>query len=174
MAQNLKTLRFQGEFTRQTDITPYAAQDVVGPTSSGTTALTLTPLNADGTVSDNIKLAGSYQVKSVKLTKSTNSTTNASFDVYLYSSGVVMTYQDNQQFGLAYGNKHVRHGKVSLTMATGGATNSDCSEAVATDVNLLIKAASGTLSYTVVATAAYTPGVSEKFYLEVELVEINA
>ena len=173
MAQNLKIKRFFSEFTRQADVTPYTAQDAVGSTSSGTTMSVLLPVHADDSLGTPIVVGGSYQIKSCKLCKSTNSTTNATFDVYLYTSGMSMTYQDNQEFGLLYANKHVRVGKVAFTLATAGTTNSTCAEQTVIDNNITFKAASTTLSYQIVATAAYTPGASEKFYFEVEVMRID-
>lgn len=175
---NLIIQRFTGEFTRQADITPYAANDVVSSTSSGTIITELRPCSSAGLAEPDLVAEGSYQLKNLKLTKSTSSTTNATFDVYLYSSGVNETYHDNQPFALTYANKHTRVGKVSFTMATGGST-SDCAESIANDVNFTFKAnksastGRANLFYQIVATAAYTPGVSEKFYLEAEILKIN-
>src|SRR5688572_26565812 len=129
---NLSIKRFAAEFTRQADTTAYAAQDVVGSVSSGTTMLPLLSVSAGDLPQENIIPGGSYQIKNLKLTKSTKTTTNASFDCYLFSSGVTETYHDNQEFGLFYANKHVRIGKVSFTLVTAGTNNSTCAEYVAT------------------------------------------
>lgn len=170
---NIIIKRFAAEFTRAAGTVTYAAQDVVGSVTSGTTALPLLSLSAGDLSEQSLVPGGSYQVKNLKLTKSTKTTTNASFDCYLFSSGVVETYHDNQEFGLKYENKHIRIGKVSFTLATAGTTNSDCAEYVATDVNLTFKANTANPYFILVATSAYAPGASEKFYLEAEIIKIN-
>lgn len=168
----LNVKRFTYEFTRQADVTPYAAQDAVGLTSSGTILAPLLPVKMSDLPEQGLIVDASYQIKSIKVTKSANSTTNATFDLYLYSSGVIISAQDNQPFNLDYGNKHVRIGKAALTMATAG-TTSTCAEAINVDSNLIFKAVGQYLYAQLVATGAYTPGVSEKFYIEVELLVIS-
>lgn len=167
----LKIKRLTGEFTRQTDVTPYAAQDVVGSVSSGTTILTLTASSASGLAEEDLIPGASYQIKNVKVSKSTNTTTNATFDLYLFSSGVTSSQHDNQPYVLDYNNKHNRIGKTSLTMTTSG-SSSTCAEAINSDVNLMFKANTAGISARLVATAAYTPGASEKFYFEIEVIEM--
>lgn len=170
---NLIIKRFAAEFTREAGTVTYTAQDVVGSATSGTTILPLLPLSAGDLPEQALIPGGSYQIKNLKLTKSTKTTSNASFDCYLYSSGVTETYHDNQEFGLKYENKHIRIGKVSFTLVTAGTANSDCAEYVATDVNLTFKANTPYPYFVLVATAAYAPGSSEKFYLESEIIKIN-
>lgn len=190
MAQNIKEKRFTLEFTRPTGGVAYTAQDGVLSSSSGTTALPLLPVKADGTKGEWLVPGGSYQIKQVKLAKSTASVTNASFDVYFYTSGVTAT-QDNQPMNLQYANKHVRVGKVSLTAATADSSTSTGAEAVISDVNLTfitippnssilatdagyVQTASDAALYAqIVATAAYTPGSAEKFFLEVIIIRID-
>src|SRR3990167_3858556 len=190
MAQNIKEKRFTMEFTRPTGGVPYTAQDGVFSASSGTTALPMLPVQADDTKAQWLVADGSYQIKKVKMSKSTASVTNASFDVYFYTSGVTAT-QDNQPMDLKYADKHVRIGKTSLTMLTADSSTSTGSEATNTDVNLTFIAIPPNSSnlatdpgYTqtandaalyaqIVATAAYTPGSAEQFFLEVILIRID-
>lgn len=173
MGQNIKVKRFQFEFTRPANTTAYAVQDGVSDLITNATLITWRALDDDGGSADNALVkGGSYQIKLLKLTKSTNSTTNASFDLYCYTSGVTAT-ADNVEAGLFYGNKHVRIGKSSFTLSTAGTTQSDCAEAVNTDVNLTFKARGTTFYSQIVAAAAYAPGNAEKFYGQAELIELN-
>lgn len=170
---NLIIKRFAAEFTRQAGTVTYTAQDVVGSVTSGTTIQPLIPLSAGDLSEQGLVAGGSYQIKNLKLSKSTKTTTNATFDCYLFSSGVYETYHDNQEFALTYADKHVRIGKVAFTLATAGTNNSDCAEYVATDVNLTFKANTTNPYFVLVATAAYAPGASEKFYIEAEIIKIS-
>lgn len=190
MAQNLKEKRFTMEFTRPTGGVPYTAQDGVFSSSSGTTVLPLLPVQANDIKGQWLVSEGSYQIKQTKLSKSTASTTNASFDVYFYTSGITAT-QDNQPHNLKYSDKHVRIGKTSHTLTTADSSTSTGAESTNSDVNLsfiIIPPNSNILAtdagYTqtvnnaalyaqIVATAAYTPGSAEKFFLEVILIRID-
>lgn len=191
MAQNLKELRFTFEFTRPTGGVAYTAQDGVNSSTSGTTVIAFVPVGAQDVKQKWLVAGGSYQIKTIKLSKSTSSTTNATFDMYLYTSGVTAT-QDNQPMSLAYANKHVRIGKTSFTMATADSTTSTCAEATNTDVNLtfiaippnagILETWGGntwqtstdcTFYMQLVATAAYTPGSAEKFYGEATIFRID-
>lgn len=172
MAQNLKVKRLQGQFTRPADTTAYTAQDGVSNSTSAGTILTLSAVNPDWTTGLSLSLGGSYQVKNVKLTTNSKTTTNASFDVYLFSSGVTAC-NDNAEYGLDFNEKHVRIGKSSLTLLTAGGTNSTCKELVNTDVDLTFTALTGNLYAQIVATAAYTPASGEIFFLQVEVVRID-
>lgn len=190
MAQNLKEKRFTMEFTRPTGGVAYTAQDGVFSASSGTTVLPLLPVKANDTKDGWLIPGGSYIIKQSKLSKSTASTTNASFDIYFYTSGVTAT-QDNQPMNLQYANKHVRIAKTSHTLATADSSTSSGAESTNTDVNLTFIAIPPNSSilatdpgYTqtindaalyaqIVATAAYTPGSAEKFFLEVILIRID-
>lgn len=191
MSQNIKERRFTFEFTRPTGGVPYTAQDGVNSSTSGTTVIAFVPIAPTDIKQKWLVAGGSYQIKTVKLTKSTSSTTNASFDMYFYTSGVTAT-QDNQPMVLSYANKHVRVGKTSFTLSTADSTTSTCAEATNTDVNLTFiaippnqsiletwggntwqTASDCTFYMQLVATAAYTPGSAEKFYGEVTLFRID-
>lgn len=172
MAQNLTVRRVSVEFTRPADTTAYTAQDGVSNATSAASILTFVSNHADDTQGRSLQNGASYQIKSAKLTKSTNSTTNASFDLYVFTSGVVAT-NDNSENGMLYINKHVRVGKIAFTLATAGTTNSTCAEQVVTDVNHTFKAIKGNIFGQLVATGAYTPGSAEIFFIELELLLIN-
>lgn len=172
MAQNLKIKRLSVQFTRPSDTTAYTAQDGVSDSTTAPTILTFAATHADDTSGMSLQNGASYQIKSAKLTKSTNSTTNATFDLYVYTSGVTAT-NDNTEMGLLYINKHVRVGKIAFTLATSGTTNSTCAEQVVTDVNHTFKAIKTTIYGQLVATGAYTPGSAEIFFIELELLLIN-
>lgn len=190
MSQNLKEKRFTLEFTRPTGGVAYAAQDAVYSASSGTTAPPLLPVKANDTKGQWLKPDGSYMIKQLKLSKSSNTTTNASFDVYLYTSGVTAT-QDNQVYNLKYSEKHVRIGKSSFTLVTGNSSSSTGAELTNTDVDLVFVAVPPdpnnlatnagyvqlandcTIYAQIVATAAYTPASAEQFFLEAVIIRID-
>lgn len=190
MAANIKERRFTLEITRPANGITYAAQDAVYTGTSGTIVSPLIPVLSNDIKGNWLVPGGSYQIKQSKLTKSTATTTNASFDVYFYTSGITAT-QDNQPMNLAYANKHVRIGKTAHTMLTGDSSTSTSSESVNTDVNLnfialppnssnlstapgFIQGADNASIYAqIVATAAYAPGSSEKFFLEVLIIGLD-
>lgn len=168
----MEVKRFAVEFTRSSDVTPYAAQDVVGSVSSGVTEFQLLPVDANDLPAEGLIAGGSYQLKNVKLSKSSKTTTNATFDLYLFSSGVTNAFEDNQEYALLYNQKHVRIGKTAFTLATAGTNNSTCAEATNANIDLTFKAYSSSIYAHLVATAAYTPAASEKFYIEAEVYKL--
>lgn len=172
MAQNLKIKRFTYEFTRPNDTTAYAAQDAVSDSTTAPSAFTLTSKLSDGTnPNENLVVGGTYQIKTVKLCKSSNGTTNASFDMYFYTSGVTNT-NDNAAMVMTYANRQARIGKVSFTLSTAG-SGSDAAEQVVSDVNLTFRAIATAPTIVLVATAAYTPIARENFFIEAELLRID-
>lgn len=168
MGQNLKLITLTAEITRPSNTTAYASNKVV----SDGTLTTLSVTNPSGSGGGVLTGGASYQVKSVALYANSSGTTNASFDVYLYSSGVT-AFSDQANHTLSYNDKNVRIGKTSLTFYTGD-TNSASAEAVNTDVDHVFKATGSNLYAIIVATAAYTPTSAEKFYLKVTLIDINS
>ena len=171
MGQNLKLKRLFWEFTRPADTTAYTAQDSVSDSTTVPTIRTFVERqNPHKTTNDiGLVMGGSYMVKSIQLTKSTNTTTNASFDVYFYTSGVTAN-NDNAEHGISYANKIYRIGKTNMTLATSGTNQSDCAEKIEQDVNITFLALGTTIFARLVAAAAYTPASGEKFYCEVELI----
>ena len=177
MGQNLKFKRFFIEFTRPADTTAYTAQDSVNNSTTAATILTLAE-RPDPTKTYNqsgLTIGGSYQIKSLKLAKSTSNTTNASFDLYMYTSGITSgtINNDNSAAGLLYQDKIYLIGKPAFTLATTTAAESDSAFQVITDVNHSFVAVASTFYTSLVATAAYTPGNAEKFYIEAILVRLD-
>lgn len=171
MGQNFKLITLTGEFTRPSNTTPYSSGKIVSDSTSAGTLLTLSSTQVAGSPSFGLVDGGSYQIKSVELCKSTSGTTNATFDVHLYSSGVT-ALNDNSNFTMTYGEKNVSIGKSAIEMYTGD-TNSGSAEDTNTDVDHVFIATGATMAARVVATAAYTPGSAEKFYLKVTVININ-
>ena len=177
MGQNLKFKRFFIEFTRPADTTAYTAQDSVNNSTTAATILTFAE-RPDPTKTYNqsgLAVGGSYQIKSLKLVKSTSSTTNASFDMYMYTSGITSgtINNDNSAAGLLYENKIFSIGKTAFTLSTTTGAASDSASQVITDVNHSFVAVATTFYASLVATAAYTPGSAEKFYIEAILVRLD-
>lgn len=162
--------RCQAEFSRSANTTAYSADQVV----SNGSLITFTFKNADGLapVGSGLGISGSYMIKSAKLTSNSSGTTNASFDLYLYSSGITAVTTDNFPFNQQYSTKHVRIGKTSFTL-TNPSANSNSKEDVNVDLNFLFKASATTIYGILVAGAAYTPASGESFYVELELLSIN-
>lgn len=172
MGQNIKLIRMTGEFTRPSNTTAYAANKIVADSTSAPTALQLFETKPNGERLTGLVAGGSYQVKSVELCKSSSGTTNATFDVWLYSSGIT-AIEDRGNFVPSYANKDTRIGKSAITMATGD-TNSTVAEAVNTDVDHVFVATGSSMYARIVATAAYTPTSAEKFYVKVVLFRIDS
>lgn len=171
MGQNLKLITLTGEFTRPSNTTAYSNGKIVSDSTSAGTRLTLTPKNPDGSSSIGLVAGASYMVKSVELCKSTSGVTNASFDVYLYSSGVT-AMNDNSNFTMDFGERQESIGKTSITMYTGD-TNSSSAEGVNVDVDHVFIATGTGIDARIVATAAYSPGSAEKFYLKVTIINMD-
>lgn len=171
MGQNLKIKRFVYEFVRPNDASAYAAQDAVSDSTTAPATFTMTPKLSDGSALSGLVVGGTYQIKTAKLTASSNTTTNASFDLYLYTSGVTNT-ADNAAMAITYANRQARIGKASFTLSTAG-SGSDCAEQTITDVNLTFRAITNAITVILVATAAYTPIARENFFIEVELFRID-
>ena len=174
MSQNLKLKRFFFEFTRPANTTAYTAQDAVSDSATAPTIITWTerPNPVKTYNQEGLRAGGSYLIKSVKLTASTNTTTNATFDMFFYTSGVTNT-NDNEAYGITYADKIYRVGKTAFTLAVADATASTCAEHTVTDINHVF-VANGTTFYSVlVATAAYAPGSAETFFGEAILIKLE-
>jgi len=168
MGKTINISEVSYEFTRPSDTTQYTAGDVVSNSTSSTTIITF-----QGNILKEAFTTGkSLQVKNAQLTKSTTATTNAAFRLYLYSSGVTAA-ADNAAFNLQYANKHVRVGYIDFTCTTGGSGTSDCAESITTDVNLNIKLLQDNLYGILVAQLGYTPGNAEKFYVKLNLLNLD-
>jgi hypothetical protein len=168
MAKTVNISSLQYEFTRPADTTAYTSGDVVSNSTSSTTVITFS-----GNILNEAFVTGkSLVIKDAQLTKSTNSTTNASFRLYLYTSAVTVA-ADNAAFNLVYSNKHLRVGFIDFTLTTGGAGTSDCAEAFVTDANINAKLLGANLIGVLVAQGAYTPGNAEKFYVKLNVYNLD-
>lgn len=172
MGQNIKLITMTGEFTRPSNTTAYAANKIVSDSTSAPTTLQLYETKPNGDRLTGLVAGGSYQVKSVELCKSSSGTTNATFDVWIYSSGIT-AIEDRGAFNPTYANKEIRVGKSAITMATGD-TNTDSAEATNTDVDHVFIATQSSIYCRIVATAAYTPVSAEKFYVKIVLFRIDS
>jgi hypothetical protein len=142
------------EFTRPADTTAYATNDVVG----------------DGTVIVFSNVArvpnGTGYVTNARLIKSTTTTANAVFRLWLYNIAPAAT-ADNLPFKLLYVFRACRIGYIDLPCNVEG-TGSDSASALVTNVNLKFNAAldSRNLFGVLEAKQAYAPGNAEKFWIE--------
>lgn len=150
-------------FTRPSDTTAYAAQDVV---SDSTTAPALLTFAGAARVN-----GGSGLILSARHLKSSTTTTGASYRLHLYRVAPT-TINDNAQFTLLYANRASRIGFIDFNHASGG-TGSDSTSALATFVNLplVCDAASASLFGILVASAAYTPTSGEQHFIELAIAQ---
>lgn len=147
-------------FTRPSDTTAYAAQDVV---SNSTSAPTL--LQFSGAARAN---GGSGIIISARHLKS--STVQANFRLHLYRSNNVSAVNDNAQFPLLFANRTNRIGFIDFNHGTGG-TGSDSSHALATFVNLpfVCDAATSSLFGMLVTPTGYPPISGEQHFIELSI-----
>ena len=149
------------EVTRATgDTTQYAINDVVNNSTDAGSATVFTFVNA-GRVN-----GGTGYITNVRLVKSTVTTTNAVFRVWLYGTAPT-PLADNTPFTLLYANKAIRLGYVDFSFTTEG-SGSDSASAAAYNVNLKFACAANSrdLYGVIEAKAAYTPASQEKFWVE--------
>jgi hypothetical protein len=144
-------------FTRPNDTNAYSANDTVGPT----VAAVMTFANVGRVV------AGTGYITNVRLVKSTNVTSNATFRFWLYQTAPA-AIADNAPFTLLYANRAIRLGYVDLPCTTEGA-GSDSASCFLANVNLKFACAAGSRDlYGVLETKqAYAPGALENFWVEI-------
>lgn len=158
MAQNIRNVRFTANFTRPANTTAYAAEDAVNDNTS-------TPHIMEFVTTDTTGQHGQDVIfKTLRVTKDSNTTTNASFRLYLTKETQTIA-EDNTAQTLLYANRSNRIGYIDFTFTTGG-TGSNCAEAVVTDVNIPHRLLSAKVYGYLVAKAAYTPASGEKFDFE--------
>ena len=153
------------EFSRPANTTAYGADEVVSDGAS-------IPVSF-GTGANALIVGAQYMIKSILLCSNSSGTTNASFDLYLYTSGVTSAVVDNAPFNVSFADRHARIGKTSFTL-TNLSGNSDSKEDVNIDINLPFIATESKIYGVLVATSAYTPANAEKFYGKVEILVVNA
>jgi hypothetical protein len=148
-------------FTRPADTTQYAASDAVTDSTSAPTVRTFSSCAR--------KNAGSGYITKARLMKSTATTTNASFRLWVYNASPT-AINDNAQFTLLWANRASRIGYVDFTLTTEG-TGSDSAGAVVADIRIPFVCAAGSkaLYGRLEAKAAYTPGSGESFFIELTL-----
>lgn len=154
-------------FTRPPDTNPYALGDLV---ANNTTAGSVAPLSWTAA-----RVAtGSFSIRRARLKKSTNTTTNASFRLHLYSTSPTSAAGDNA----AYSTTHSGYlGAVDLDASgANGRVFSDPAASVIGVPNvgaeINVKLASGQTIYGLLeARAAYAPGSAEVFTVNLEIMQ---
>jgi hypothetical protein len=154
-----------GTMTRPADTTAYAAGDGVTTATSGASALSVT---GAARVS-----AGGGIIFGGRLTKSTTSTTNASFRGWIYQDAPTAIPNDNAAFTAAvHADYQKLIGTFTCDFAATGIVGSDGVQSPITlnRSNMAFKLASGTaLTVILEARAAYTPGNAEIFRLTLDV-----
>lgn len=144
------------EFTRPADTTAYAINDVVGPA-----------VPAVMTFANVARVAGgSGYITNIRCVKSTTTTTNALFRLWLYNTAPVALV-DNAAFTLLYANRAARLGYCDLVLQTEGAGSDSASAFVANwNCKYSCTVASRDIFAVVEAKQAYSPGNAETFFVE--------
>lgn len=146
-------------FTRPADTTAYAASDVVCNSTSSPAVITFTNIAKEA--------GGNGYIMSARLNKSTTTTTNANFRLYLYTVAPT-PIADNAAFTLLYANRASRIGWIDFSSMNTEGTGSDSANAYVTaaGVKFTCAADSRNLYGVLVAKAAYAPGNAEQFFIE--------
>lgn len=143
-------------FGRPADTNAYAAGDLV---ANNTSAGSVTPMS----LSVGRFTAANGRVKSVRLSKSTNTLTNASFKVHFYTVSPTPANGDNGAWSTDQAATYL--GSVGITMDkafTDGANGrSDC--------DLPFAAVANTIFALLEVTGPYAPGSAEVFVLKAEV-----
>lgn len=151
------------QFTRPSDTTAYAAQDVVSDSTTAPTVLTFANVaRANG---------GSGLILSARHIKSSTTTSGASYRLHLYKAAPT-AINDNAQFSMLYANRLTRIGFIDF-IHQGGGTGSDASHALAPNINLpyLCDASLASLRGILVVTSAYTPVSGEQHMIELSVLQ---
>jgi len=152
-------------FTRPNDITAYAANDAVNDSVTTPTAL-----NFSGAAR---VTGGTGVIASLRASKNSATTTNASFRLHLYRSdpsGVATLSADNAQFALFWTARLIRLGFVDFTFVTAG-TGSDMATAIVDGINRPYVCTGTSLYGRLQALSAYTPTANEIFHFELGLLQ---
>jgi len=154
---NKKKKTLFGEITRPANTTTYNTNAVVNSTVAA--------IGTFGEVTD--VFGGSGWITRLKLQKSTNVTTAASFRIHLFHTAPT-AIADNSPYTLLYENKDKRIGYVDVTLETEGTGSDSAWKAVfGTNIPFVCASDSKSLYWVLEAKAAYTPGNAEKFYCEI-------
>jgi hypothetical protein len=151
-------------FTRPSDTTAYAAQDVV---SNSTTAPALLTFSSAARTN-----GGSGVIMSARHMKNSTTTTGATYRLHLYKVSSITAINDNAQFTMLYANRANRIGFIDFNHVSGG-TGSDASGALSTFVNLpfVCDAAAGAIYGILTVTSAYTPTSGEQHFIELAIAQ---
>lgn len=137
------------EFTRPSDQTPYAVNDVLGPTGSAS-LLTFTNIaRVNG---------GSFYI--VRATIETNIVTPAQYTLQLYSTNTPTPIADNAQYPTIFADRAVYIGYIDFELSAIRGTGSDCTITVNKDIRLWGKCESNSRNiYGMLLTnTIFTPG----------------
>jgi len=150
-------------FTRPADTTPYGDGDLV---ANSTTAGSVTALSfsVNGT-------AASGMVRRVRVYKSTNTATAATFSVHLFTSEPTVANGDNGAFSVAT-NLDTWLGKVAVDMSSGAEAHASAGisqVSAATAIGFKLPTANSPLYALVEAAGTYTPGSAEVFTVTLEI-----
>lgn len=154
-------------FTRPADTTAYAIGDLV---ANSTTAGSVVPLAL--TTAARANPPGSFILRRLRLMKTTNTLTNASFRVYLFATSPTVAVGDNAAFNssgvLSTNNSSNYLGSSDITIDTGFSDGAKGFSGI-TFSDIQVKLASGITFYALIeARAAYAPGTAEQFFLTAE------
>lgn len=160
----------RGTLTRPADTTAYTANDLVGATTSVSATNVIE-------ITDAVLAAGeALRIERVRLGKSTNGTTNATFRLHFFNALPTLGVGDNGALGaitaLDVDDMRNHVGYVDVTISNAGKDAADASVGVAVPgvgSAMTIAPRTGTSIWVVIqATAAYTPGSAEAFEVTVE------
>lgn len=148
-------------FTRPADTTAYAVSDVVANSTTQASVVISSITLARGN-------SIPFRLKNVRIMKSTNVTTNASFNLYVFNA-TVTGIADNAQWTMLNADKAKYAARIGLTMFTEGTGSTGCMAEV-NNLDIPIISTDSKLYLVLVAAAAYTPGNAEVFdiYVDVE------
>lgn len=158
-----KTVRAIATFNRPADTIAYTAGD--GVSNSITAGAAIEFVNAARVV------GGSGLVIAGKLIKSSTTTTNASFRLWLYTANPGVIPSDNAPFAINNINRVIRIGYIDFTSFVAGG---DCAESYANPSvsQLAFKLAAGTSLFGILqAMGSYTPTSGEQFYLDLSILQ---
>jgi hypothetical protein len=158
-----RTTSVEVTLTRPADTTAYSVNDAVTNATSSASAIEFASAVRVS--------AGSGVIVNWMLTKSTTTTTNATFRLWLYKSSPSSVPNDNAAFSQLWANRSARIGYVDFTTAIAG---SDCVDYFGVPVftQQIVKLGSGTSLYGILqALGAYAPGNAEQFLFKVGVLQ---
>jgi len=155
-------VEFSYSFTRPSNTTAYAAEDVVNNSTSAPSIITFSTVGGENTEGGK-----QYYVKSLRVATNNATVTFGSFRLYL-TTNTQTAINDNSQQTLLYTNKANVVGYIDFSLSTGG-TGSDSAEAYVTGIDIPVTLTNNVLYGYLVAKAAYVPASDQQFYLKLTL-----